>query len=297
MQSILIPQGAPVVAADIQEILTFIANPGILQGMDLIAANASAIGMTPGAALTDSGIIIYETEQQTLPFTASVNSANYTIYYSYTPNNNYGGQTAQLSLQNGLIAPSNFSNGVLLGWLVYPGGSIQLNGSMFISAPRLKLTEPVVKVQGNFLMSYPPFSSKLIQSSLVGPQPSISDLWDGTNNLPYSQWINPSGSLSTSIYNLPFNVPYEGLGQIQIECQTQTGSMLTATILRRSGQVIVPTPINFFTNTAMQKQILSIPQGILNANEDVVLQLRFEIQPTYSIIVRSIGLSCYTEPF
>jgi hypothetical protein len=297
MQSILIPQGAPVVASDIQEILTFLASPGILQGMSLIAANASAIGLTPGAALTDSGIIIYETEQQTIPFTASVNSANYTIYYSYTPNNNYGGQTGQLSIQKGLIAPENFSNGVLLGWLVYPGGSVQLNGSMFISAPRLKLTEDVVKTQGNFLMHYPPFSSKLVQSYLSGPQPTLSDLWDGTNNLPYSQWINPSGSVSTSIYNLPFSVPYQGLGQIQIECQTQTGSMLTVNILRRNGQVIAPTPINFFTNTAMQKQTLSIPQGVLGANEDLVLQMRFEIQPTYSIIIRSIGLSCYTEPF
>ena len=297
MQSILIPQGAPVVAADIQEILTFLATPGILQGMNLIAANASAIGMTPGAALTDSGIIIYETEQQTLPFTASVNSANYTIYYSYTPNNNYGGQTAVLSLQNGLIAPENFSNGVLLGWLIYPGGSQQLNGSMFISAPRLKLTENIAKVQGNFIMHYPPFTSRLVQSSLVGPQPTLTDLWDGSHNLPYSQWINPSGSVSTSFYNLPFNVPYEGLGQIQVECQTQTGSMLTCTILRRSGQIIVPTPINFFTNTAMQKQILSIPQGILSPNEDVVFQMRIEIQPTYSIIIRSIGLSSYTEPF
>jgi hypothetical protein len=232
-----------------------------------------------------------------LAFTASVNPANYTIYYSYTPNNNYGGQTAQLSIQNGLISTDTFSNGVLLGWLVYPGNSVALNSSMFISAPRLKLTENEAKIKGNFIVSYSPLSTKWLQISLTGPQPVVTDLWDGANFTNYTQLVNNSGSLSTATYGFPFTVPYEGLGQVQVECSTQSGSILTVTLLRRNGQEINPSTNNFFTNSGMTKQILSIPQGILLPNEDVVLKLKFQIQPTYSVIVRSLGISSYTEPF
>ena len=272
-------------------------SPGILSGFNLIAYSSSIIGIEPGSAMTDSGVLIIEDELQQYPFTQSINPANYTIYYSYAPSLNFGGNPAVLNIQIGLIDPANFSNGVILGWLLYPGSSAPLNTSMFVSAPRLKLTEPSQKVINNFITDYPPFVPKLTLASVAGPSLTVTDSYDGANFCPITTFTNAAGSLSTSVYLLPFKVPLYGLGQVLLELSTQTGALLTVTILRRDGSEVTPNGVNYYTNSTMFKNVLSIPQGILSPNEDVCLKLQMAIQPTFNVVVRSLGISSYTEPF
>ena len=296
MQRNIIALGDPVVAQSIQDILRSLSAPGILDGMELIAASSNTIGISPGSALTDSGVLIIEDELKTYPITLTINPINYTVYYSYTPSTNFGGNPAVLTVQTGLIAPENFSNGVLLGWLQYSGSSQPLNASMFISAPRLQLSVPEAKLKNNYTMIYAPFTQKWGLATVSGPALSVSEIYDVSTHTLMTTLTNAGGAVSNSIYLIPFKVPYTNLGKVLIELSAQAGANVTVSILKRDGTEINPQNTNFFTNLAMSKQVLSIP-NLLTPNEDVCLKLKVDVQPTFGVTIKSIGFSSYTEPF
>src|SRR5271163_420425 len=108
MQNIYIAIGDPVTAETIQNILDAIAVPAILSGFNLSAPASDQIAVSPGSALTDSGVIINESEIGIIQFTQTVQPANYTILYSYVPSTNFGGNPAVLTLQPGLVPSAGF---------------------------------------------------------------------------------------------------------------------------------------------------------------------------------------------
>ena len=117
MQRIEIVIGDPVDAATMQEILTSLADPGILNGFQLTTTSSNTIAVQPGAALLDSGVLLVEDEVVTLPFQPTITPSTYTVYYSYIPSSTYGGNPAVLNISSGLIPAQGFTNGVVLGWI------------------------------------------------------------------------------------------------------------------------------------------------------------------------------------
>ncbi len=297
MQKVIIALGDPVVASALQDIFKVLSAPGILSGMNLVAADVDQIGLLSGAALTDSGVFVFEDEERILNYTPTVSPANYTIFYSYVESQAFGGEAAVLTMQPGLISPEVFSDGVLLGWFKYPGGSIPLNNSMFTSAARFQLGQSPLQTKGVFNTIYSPLSTRWGQASLSGGALTVSEIYDGSANTIVTVLTNTGLSLSTSTYLIPFKVPAEGLGQIQLEFETESAASLTVTLRKRDGTIVTPLETNFYTDSAMQKIAWSLPQGSVAAGEDICLNLFMKIQPTYSIRFRSFGISSYTEPF
>jgi hypothetical protein len=299
MQTVQIAIGDPVVASAIQSILKSLCDPGILTGFELSASAADTLTINPGAALTDSGVMILETEQQNEQFTLSVAPANYTVFYSYVPTNNFGGNPATLTIQPGLVPASGFTNGVLLGWIIYPGGSAPLDpATMFLSAPRLRISRDPALGQSTFQNLYAPFSGIWSQLSLSGPTPTINEGYNATYKAPVTKILNGGGTVMQVSYVVPFTVPRLGLGQVALQIQTDQGTLVTLTVLDNAGNVITPNGINFFTNSAMSKNILTIPGGNgLVPNSQMFLQLAFKINPTFSASLQSMGISSYTDPF
>lgn len=302
MQQIFIAIGDPVTAEGIQTILFALAVPSILTGMELTAPTSDQIAVSPGSALTDSGVIISETEikllgppQYTLQ---TVQPKNYTILYQYTPSNNFGGNPAVLVLQDGLIPPSSFQNGIILGWLKYPGASVALTNSMFVSAKRVKVDEDIEQQPGVFLSRYAPFSPLLTRVSTTGPFPTVSESYDGGTFSPLTTIQNTGGSLSTSVYILPFQISPFGLGKISVEMAISSQASCTVTLMKKDGTSVQPIGNNFFTNQGMSNIVLTFDQAN-NFSPGQVCYIHFlmTIQPTNTVTFRSIGTSADTEPF
>ena len=303
MQRITIATGDLVVAANIQEILYSLSDPGILNGLQITTTASDTIAITPGTALMDSGLLYVEDEQRIQAFPLSVAPSNYTLYYQFTNSQTFGGNPALLVLQPGLIPPTSFTGGYIVGWILYPGGSVPLSPtSMFISGPRLRLSRPQEKQPNEFQMNYAPFSPKWMQQSLVGVSPVISDLFDVPSNTILTKATNLSGVISRSNYYLPFKVSSFGIGELTAEVQADSGSLVTVSIVASNGVESIPTPLgtNQWTNVPMTLRVFKIPAAAnssLTSGSQAFLKVRFELQPLFSAQIKSLGVSSYTDPF
>ena len=306
MQRIEIAVGDPVDAAVIQEILMSLADPGVFKGFEFTTPTSDTLMIRPGAALTDSGILIIEDEPITKQIPLTVAPSNFTVYYSYLPNNTFGGNPAVLVIQPGLIPAYtfeqgqriNFLNGVVLGWIQYPGGSVALNTSMFSSAPRLGITQSQTQMKNAFETFYSPFSPRWTQLSLVGPAPTVTETYDIPLKAPITTLKNDGGTQSTVKYLVPFRVPNEGVGQIEVYAQADSGTLLSIYAVDSFGHQITPTNFDTFTNTAMVRQVLIIPPtDTLAANSEMFVEINITMNPTFSAKIKSVGISSYTDPF
>jgi hypothetical protein len=84
--------------------------------------------LSPHSVIFENGVVLIEDEltQFTIPTTAP--SANYTLAYEHEDVDIVGGVAATLTLKGGLL--SEVDNGVVLGWVKYPGGSVALDDAM-----------------------------------------------------------------------------------------------------------------------------------------------------------------------
>ena len=263
MQRIEIVIGDPVDAATMQEILTSLADPGILNGFQLTTTSSNTIAVQPGAALLDSGVLLVEDEVVTLPFQPTITPSTYTVYYSYIPSSTYGGNPAVLNISSGLIPAQGFTNGVVLGWIQYPGSSAALNAAtMFLSAPRFRLSQPQAKMQNEFQTLYSPIASRWSQVITQGTL-TVSESYDPTYLAPVTQITNTGqNTKALASYLVPFRVPSYGIGQVEVWAQTDAkGAFFSVYLQDSQGNQITPTnALNIFTsppNIGMTRNILS----------------------------------------
>jgi len=137
------------------------------------------------AVIFDNGIMLTEDEVQTKIIATSYGSASYTIYYEHEDEDIIGGVAATLQVVPGLL--TTVINGVILGWVVYPGGSVPLDNTMLYANWR----GPVVNGQ--------PFEESVIWVSSTAAVPisnstslsfnSSSAVWE---TVPISQQIDYS---------------------------------------------------------------------------------------------------------
>ncbi len=299
MQKIIIALGDTVVASSIQQILRSLSKPGILDGFEFSAADTDLIGISPGVALADSGVLIIEDEIKTIQFTPTVQPGVFTIYYRYMPSSNFGGNAATMAMQAGTLDPETFDNGVILGWFRYPGASAPLSASMFISAPRMKLSAPVEKQDGVYSRFYPPFGYLLTRTASSGPFVTLSESYDGSIRAPVTTVQNTGVGVATAKYILPFTVPAYGLGRISAEFSVSAQASVRFSLLKKDGiTVIQPLNQEFFINTPMGEKVMNLPQDLLMGmeNETAYVQIELSLQSANAFVLRSLGISSYTEP-
>jgi hypothetical protein len=126
--------GATADASGIKGIIRNLVEPGILNGFDMLAVAPDQVQISSGGLVFDSGILLEETEVKylTVPITAA--SLNYTIVYTHDDEDIVGGAAATLSLVTGLF--STYTDSVILGWVKYPGGSVDVASNQIYPAPK-----------------------------------------------------------------------------------------------------------------------------------------------------------------
>lgn len=298
MQKVLITLGDPVVASSIQEILKAISVPAILDGFNLSAGDSDLISVSPGVALTDSGVLIQEDEVRNISFNPSVQPGNFTIFYRYVPSDNFGGNPASLNIQSGLIPQNLFENGVLLGWLQYPGGSVPLANDMFVSAKRVKLDQQAAQGAGVFQKRYAPFSYFLTRTETSGPFLVLSETYDGALKAPLTVIQSPGGAVSTASYILPFQISPYGLGKISVEFSVTSAASVGITVMKSDGTEVSPVETNFFIDKSMGEVVLSFAQSNnFVPNQVAYVKFDLSVNPGNNFSLKSFGHSAYTEPF
>jgi hypothetical protein len=122
--------GNPASAAAAKTIQRQLFAPQVLRadGAFLSAQAPDQIVIQPHAVIFESGVILVEDEVRVVTVPTTNNSTHYTLYYEHFDDDQIGGVPATLRLVAGLS--STVANGVVLGWVVYPGASVALSNAM-----------------------------------------------------------------------------------------------------------------------------------------------------------------------
>lgn len=127
--------------ADLPDMISNIMSPGRLVGNNFSVAQTDLMQISPGSCLLPDGVLILEDEVQNLVIPSSSLAADYTVIYQLQSTQTLGGSPAILQLLSGIQRQENFTNGTILGWVRYPGGSIPLSSSFFIQPSSLRISK------------------------------------------------------------------------------------------------------------------------------------------------------------
>lgn len=108
--------------------------PQLLYGAELSIAPGSVLQIAPHGCCFEGGAILTESEQRTLDIPLGAAARNWTIRYRYSDTNMFRISSADLALEEGLLASGG--ERAVLGWIRYPGGSVAASASMLRAAPR-----------------------------------------------------------------------------------------------------------------------------------------------------------------
>lgn len=117
----------------------------------------------PHAVVFDSGLVLVEDEVVAVTVVTGSPSANYTIYYEHIDEDQIGGAAATLRTVGGL--QTSITNGVVLGWVVYPGGAVPLDNTMAF---------PAVEAQVNVGRGFDETVKTAADATVVAQDPTIT---------------------------------------------------------------------------------------------------------------------------
>lgn len=107
-------------------------------GFDLGVNTDGNITLGTGYGMQHNGIVWHEDSVLVLSAPASIPSgtaSEHTIVASHTNERIIGGYAVTYEIVSGISNDSVFSDGVVLGWIYYPGGAVPLDASHLVSAP------------------------------------------------------------------------------------------------------------------------------------------------------------------
>jgi len=294
MQSRYINFGDPAVADGINAITNTLASTGVFEGGDFFVINATTMSIAPFKVIQPSGIVITEGDDQSLNIDNTSVAANYTIVYRHQQEQIIGGSPALLEKLNGLQSIASVTDGVVLGWVLYPGGTIPINTNMFITVKKSKLTNNLTRFDQPPIL--PPIDQKTLPVSASGAVLDVTTTFDGMQSC--TSWKNNGGTLGSVTFVIPYRV-----GQIQITkiistARVDTDATLTFDIIDVDGSVITPTN-NVYTNDSdFVLREATLPQVNNQQNSATIPHLRvvMNILPTREVCIAGLWLSEYNLP-
>lgn len=127
--------------ADMPEVISNIMAPGRLTGNDFIVAASDFMQISAGSCLLPNGILVVEDETKSLVIPNSSLATDYTVIYQLEDTITLGGSPAILRLLSGTKRQIDFTDGTILGWIRYPGGSVPLDASFFVQPSHLRIVQ------------------------------------------------------------------------------------------------------------------------------------------------------------
>jgi hypothetical protein len=295
--------GSTADASGIKGVIRNLAEPGILNGFELLAAAPNQIKIDSGGLVFTSGILLEETEVKylTIPITAA--AINYTIVYTHTDQDIVGGVAASLNLVTGLF--STYANSVILGWIKYPGGSINVANNQIYPAPKKNIVAQSTRGDKDV---YLPQQSEAGGStaSIFGIRSTASAIttiveYDATHGIVI-RYPNSTGGATTDEIWFPFVARTATPRSIITEfafSSTDPGISLGVEVLDTLGNpvtnVVVSDDVAISADTLVTRTVRMVG-GVFTAGKRYHVKLTLEIPDGEYIKVASLGASTYELP-
>lgn len=233
-------------ASVFKEALSGLTGKGVLSGGDLHVSSPDRIVVEPIWFVTESprptetivyrnNLIIHEDEAKQLLVVLSSAAANYSIVYRHTDVDVSGGSGAVLSLESGLKTSESIEDGLVVGYLVHPGGGVPLNDTMLISAPKARVQALASPGDGQYMT--PPFHGMVVTYPSVGPRSAISSTEDTVLGQVLVLDNQSNMTASTTYLRWTYVCPAQKPGSISIDYVQDVGQTVSLDIQDTDGNV------------------------------------------------------------
>lgn len=289
--------GTPVVAASIKSLAKSFVVGEILEGMEFVVDGTNRVRVNPGSAITHEGVIIIEDEFKFIEIASSSVPMDYTIFYSHVDADISGGVPAVLTLDSGLLT-KEFVEGVILGYVRYPGGAVPLATEHFIQPPVLKIGD-VRPTSENERWVIPVRNTGYMVTATSGGTIDITDTFDVSATSPemYVTFRNNTTVTGGVVLTFPFKVRERRYSILQLTMGTDINVLVTPSFIDSDGTVFPLVSSPFSSEPDLELKTLDIPrESVQNLNGIVYIQIDVSMVAARELRLQSIGLNQYNLP-
>lgn len=279
--------------ADLPEMIANIMAPGRLMGNDFVVAASDLLQITPGSCLMPDGVLVIENEIKSLVIPSSSLATDYTVIYQLEDTRTLGGSPAILRLLSGIKRQEDFSDGTIIGWVRYPGGSIPLSSSMFIQPSSLRITNNTSEF---YYSNSCPLTA--IKSNTAGWTESVEYVMQEA----CTRFLNTLGAPSTYNLRFPFTVSSAGQPRKLITRLLVDFNCLVTFSINLRGTVVSLTPNGGLisnTGTIITREF-TVPTSaslVWDAGTTAFIDVTIDSQPNRGASIAYVGLTLEPTPF
>jgi len=289
--------GSPIVASSLKNLSKAFVVGKILEGNTFIVDGTSRVRVNPGSAITGQGVIILEDEPKFIAVPNTSVAQDYTIFYSHIDADISGGVPAILTLDSGLLT-EDVVDGVILGYVRYPGGAVPLAQEHFIQPPVLKIGD-VNPTEDNELWVLPIRNHGYMVTTVSGGAINITDTWDISTTIPkmYVTFRNNTGLTGGITLTFPFKVRERRFSILQMTLGTDINALVTPSFIDSVGTVFALVTSPFSSSPALSLKTLDLPrESVQNPNGLVYIQIQASLVAAREFKLQSIGLNQFNLP-
>lgn len=285
----------------------------VFSGFELTTADVDEIAVAPGTGIVVStpeghtdptGKILIENTTQSVFFDTTVSPQNYTLVYVHNDELISGGAPAVLTLVNGLY--TSYTDGLILGWLIYPAGALALDDTMLYNAPSPFKVNPYALQWDRFAdVLHPPMAGMVVSvpniwitlpASVVAGVGSYYDIVCGLG-APVGSMVELMTMHTLKTWNGEIVYPT----QVSFECEVplSASAQMVVNMLDTAGAVHDSMTVP--AGTAWAEHWWQIDRdfsgGTWTANGTFMLQWQFTLDATFSAKLGRLIVSSRDLPF
>jgi len=279
--------------ADMPEMISNIMSPGRLLGNDFIVAASDYMNITAGSCLLPDGVLVIEDEIKSLVIPNSSLATDYTVIYQLEDTRTLGGSPAILRLLSGVKRQQDFTDGTILGWIRYPGGSIPISPSFFIQPSHLRISK---SADTFYYMNNCPLTA--IRPTTSGWSETI----DYVLSEACSRFVNTLSVPSSYVLRIPFVIPSTGQPRKLVTRLLVDFNCLVTFSLNLKGTKITLSPNGGLvsnTGTIITREF-DIPLDVSltwEAGSTAYIEATIDSQPSRGTSIAYVGLTLEPTPF
>jgi len=152
-----------------------------------VSSGAAVVAGIPTNGTAQTARMILENSTKKIDVNTSAGAATYTLIYTHVDELITGGVSATLSVVTGMF--TSYTDGIILGWIVYPGGGVPLANTMLYHAEKVSRTDPAYRRWETADVRHPPFFG--LQELAVDANITYSVDTSLTGYLAYKLICNP----------------------------------------------------------------------------------------------------------
>ena len=295
VQSRIQDYGSPVVAKSLKTMTHSLVGPSVLSGMVFAVDAPNRMRVGPGTAVTNQGVIVIETEAKTIVIPTGSNPVNYTVYYQHVDEDVSGGVSAALTLGLGLLTPE-VVQGVILGYVVYPGGAAPLSTEYFVQIPPLAIGRAAPN-KYDIPWTIPIAGHGFIRTAVSGQALTYGDSFDLTPTVSMYTYIRNNGTaIGNATYTFPFKVGQLPFAMLQTNVSIDINATLQPIFIDSAGSsFVLGSPLTGAPSIAL-KEISLPPSAVQHPNSLVYIQFMLSLAVGKIIKIQGLGLNPYNSP-